>query len=112
MIILGSITVFFGVFCFFLLVDDPKSRLLHLTPEEEKLVADRSLDNAVVRTKVVKTAHMFEALREPRFYCFFFASMLVNFQNGAMNTFSSIITTGFGFSVNKQRQLIDLQSIM
>ena len=59
-------------------------------------------DNAVVRTKEIKFAHMIEALKEPRFYCFFFTSLLVNFQNGAMNTFSSIITKGFGFSVSKK----------
>lgn len=102
MIILGSITVFFGVFCFFFLVDNPRSRLLRLSAEEEKIVAERALDNAVVRTKTVKLAHIFEALREPRFYCFFFTSMLINFQNGAMNTFSALVTKGFGFSVKYQ----------
>ncbi|KAG0166807.1 hypothetical protein DFQ28_010695 [Apophysomyces sp. BC1034] len=98
MIILGAITVLFGIICFFLLVDRPKSRFLHLTPEEEKAVEQRLQDNNVVRTDKIKFSHMIEAVKEPRFYCFIFASMLLNIQNGALGIFSSIITAGFGFS--------------
>ena len=99
MIILGVVTVAFGLVCFFCLVDNPRSRFLRLDAEQEKLVSLRLQDNAVVRTKEIKVGHMWEALCEPRFYCMVFASLLVNFQNGAMNTFSAIITKGFGFSV-------------
>lgn len=99
MIILGSVTVFFGTFCFFFLIDNPRSRFLHLTVEQEEVVEARLRDNAVVRTRTIKWHHMVEALCEPRFYCLVFTSLLINFQNGAMNTFSAIITKGFGFSV-------------
>ncbi|KAG2226507.1 hypothetical protein INT45_014251 [Circinella minor] len=98
MIILGVVTIAFGLICFFCLVDNPRSRFLRLDAEQEKLVSLRLQDNAVVRTKEIKVSHMWEALCEPRFYCMVFASLLVNFQNGAMNTFSAIITKGFGFS--------------
>ncbi|KAG0162456.1 hypothetical protein DFQ28_004452 [Apophysomyces sp. BC1034] len=98
MIILGAVTVLFGVICFFLLVDQPKSRFLRLTPEQEKAVEVRLLDNNVIRTNKVKISHMVEALKEPRFYCFIFASLLLNVQNGALGIFSAIITAGFGFS--------------
>jgi hypothetical protein len=102
MIILGSVTIVFGIFCFFLLVDNPTSKSLRLTPDEKEAVALRTLDNSTIVTKEVKYHHMIEALKEPRFYCFIFASLLFNLQNGALNTFSSIITAGFGFSVSVQ----------
>ncbi|KAF7722522.1 hypothetical protein EC973_003085 [Apophysomyces ossiformis] len=98
MIILGAITIFFGVICFFLLIDKPKSRFLRLTPEQTEAVDQRLRDNNVVRTNEIKISHMIEALKEPRFYCFIFASCLLNIQNGALGIFSTIITAGFGFS--------------
>jgi ACS family allantoate permease-like MFS transporter len=104
MIILGSVTIVFGVFCFFLLVDSPTSKFLRLTPEQEQVVKLRTIDNATVITNEIKYHQMIEALKEPRFYCFIFASLLFNLQNGALSTFSSIITAGFGFSVRIERE--------
>ncbi|KAI9263868.1 major facilitator superfamily domain-containing protein [Helicostylum pulchrum] len=98
MIILGAATMAFGIFCFFLLVDNPRSKFLRLSPDELKVVELRIIDNSTVITKEIKFHHMLEALKEPRYYCFIFASLLYNLQNGALNTFSSIITAGFGFS--------------
>ncbi|KAI7906634.1 major facilitator superfamily domain-containing protein [Cokeromyces recurvatus] len=98
MIILGAATITFGIFCFFLLADNPDSKLLHLTPEQKTVVHLRTLDNATVITKQIKFHHMLESLKEPRYYCFIFASLLFNLQNGALNTFSAVITAGFGFS--------------
>lgn len=97
MIILGAITILFGLFSFFFMVDNPKAKVLRLTPEEEKIVELRMRDNAVVKSKEIKTSHIWESLKEPRFYAFCFAAMLINFQNSALSTFSSIITKGFGF---------------
>ncbi|GAN07299.1 MFS allantoate transporter protein [Mucor ambiguus] len=98
MIILGAVTVVFGLFCFFLLVDNPKSKFLKLTTDEKKVAELRTIDNATIITKEIKWHHMVESLKEPRYYCFIFASLLFNLQNGALNTFSAIITAGFGFS--------------
>ncbi|KAI9026456.1 major facilitator superfamily domain-containing protein [Phycomyces nitens] len=98
MIILGSVTILFGLICFFFLIDNPKSRFLRLTPEQDDIVNARLRDNSVVRTTEIKYSHMLESLREPRFYCFVISSLLIDFQNGALGTFSSIITAGFGFS--------------
>lgn len=99
MIILGVVTIFFGFVCFFALIDDPYSRFLNLTPAMREIVAERQRDNAVVHSKETKLYQIKEALKEPRYYCFVIASMLINFQNGALNTFSTIITSGFGFTV-------------
>ncbi|KAI8393773.1 major facilitator superfamily domain-containing protein [Radiomyces spectabilis] len=98
MIILGAVTMLFGIICFFGLVDTPKSRFLRLTKEQEAIVDERMRDNAVVRTEVIKRNQIMESLREPRFYLFILASFLINLQNGALNTFSSIIINGFGFA--------------
>lgn len=100
MIILGAITIVFGLFSFFFMVDNPKAKVLRLSPEEEKIVELRMKDNAVVRSKEIKWSHVYEALKEPRFYAFCVAGLLINLQNSALNTFSAIITKGFGFTVS------------
>jgi MFS family permease len=100
MIILGAVTIFFGVLSFFFMVDNPKAKVLRLSPEEEKIVDNRMRDNAVVHSREIKWAHVWESLKEPRFYVFMLAAMLINFQNSALNNFSSLITKGFGFSVS------------
>jgi hypothetical protein len=101
MIILGAITVVFGIGCFFLLVDNPKN--LRLTPEQEQVMKLRTIDNSTIVTKEIKYYQMIEALKEPRFYCFIFASLLFNLQNGALSIYSAIITAGFGFDVGYRK---------
>ncbi|ORX51984.1 MFS general substrate transporter [Hesseltinella vesiculosa] len=98
MIILGSVTVAFGFFCFFFLIDNPKSKLICRDEKTRAILAERTLDNAVVRNKTIKVAHMIEAVKELRFWCFVFAALLINMQNGALSTYSSLITNSLGFS--------------
>ncbi|CAO3698432.1 unnamed protein product [Rhizopus stolonifer] len=98
MVILGAVTMAFGILCFFLMVDNPKSKVLKLTPEEEKIVEARTLDNAVVQTKNFKMSHIYESLKESRYYAFNLISLLITFQNSALSTFNTTITSGFGFS--------------
>ncbi|KAI9026455.1 major facilitator superfamily domain-containing protein [Phycomyces nitens] len=98
MIILGSLTAIVGLFSFFFLIDNPKSRALGLNAEQEILVEERTRDNAVVRTSLMKKSQILEALREPRFWCFSIACLFINLQNGAMTIYSSQITMGFGFT--------------
>lgn len=100
MIILGAVTIVFGVFSFFFMVDSPKAKVLKLSPEEDAVVDKRMRDNAVVKNKTINKSHIWESLKEPRFYVFCLCAMLINFQNSALGTFSSIITKGFGFNVS------------
>lgn len=100
MIILGAITVFMGIFAFFFLIDNPKSRALRLNAEQEILVEERTRDNAVVRTTTIKREQMREALGEVRFWCFCFAGLLIQLQNGAMTNYNAQITHDFGFDVS------------
>ncbi|KAI8339466.1 major facilitator superfamily domain-containing protein [Chlamydoabsidia padenii] len=97
MIILGVVTIVFGIFCFFLLIGDPSHPFISRTPEIKAIVAERTRDNAVARTREIKVSHMIESVKELRFWCFIFASMLLNMQNGALGTFSTLITSSFGF---------------
>jgi ACS family allantoate permease-like MFS transporter len=103
MIILGSVTAFCGLCCFFFLADDPKSKLLRLTPEEEEIANLRTLDNAVTVSRKINYKHITESLKEPRYYCYIIAGLLVNLQNGSMMTFSAIITSNFGYSVRGEK---------
>ncbi|CDH50692.1 mfs allantoate [Lichtheimia corymbifera JMRC:FSU:9682] len=97
MIIWGAITIILGVTFFLFLPDTPTSRWFRIKPEEEIIIEERSKDNAVVRNKAVKMSHIKEALTEPRFYCYFFMSLLINLQNGAITLFNSQITVSMGF---------------
>lgn len=100
MIIWGAITIILGVTFFLFLPDTPTSRWFRIKPEEEIIIEERSKDNAVVRNKAVKMSHIKEALTEPRFYCYFFMSLLINLQNGAITLFNSQITVSMGFDVS------------
>jgi hypothetical protein len=98
MIILGSVTAFFGVFSFFFLIDNPKSPALRLNAEQEILVEERTRDNAVVRTTNIKKEQIMEALKEVRFWCFCFSCLFINLQNGAMTTYNTQLAMGLGFT--------------
>lgn len=100
MIILGSITAFMGVFCFFFLIDNPKTTALNLNAEQEILVEERTRDNAVVRTTMIKKDQIIEALKEVRFWCFCVSCLFINLQNGAMTTYNTQFAMGFGFTVS------------
>ncbi|KAI9497524.1 major facilitator superfamily domain-containing protein [Zychaea mexicana] len=103
-IIWGVVTFALGIAFFFFLADKPKSRWFRLTPEEELIVDDRLRDNTVVQNKDINMDHIFEAFKDPRFYCYLGISFLVNLQNGAVTIFSSQIISQMGFS--------DLDSIL
>jgi MFS family permease len=98
MIIFGSLTVIMGFVYFIFLPDKPTSRWFRLTEEEKLIIEDRVRDNAVVPTLHVNYSQIWEALREPRFYCYCLISLLINLQNGALTTFSTIIVSDLGFS--------------
>lgn len=99
MIILGCITVVFGMICLGMLKDDAKTITRSAT--EEAIVEDRIRDNAVVVTFAFNSEHIKEALTEARFYCYMGFSFLISLQSGAFTVFSSVVTKGFGFSVKR-----------
>lgn len=97
-LIWGSITVFTGFVCFFLLVDGPDSWILNLTEEEKAIMVERTKDNGVVRKHAVNYQQYVEALKEPRLYLMFVAVVCHFLQNGGMVNYSTILVSTFGFS--------------
>jgi ACS family allantoate permease-like MFS transporter len=99
MIILGSVTCATGIIVFFFLVDDPRSPKLNLTEDEKLIVEARLADNGVYRTTEYKKEQLYEAITDPKTWIFFLCALLNNMTNGAITTFYTLITQGFGFSV-------------
>lgn len=100
-IVFGSLTVLLGILAFFFLVDRPTSKLLRLTEEEKRLVEERTQDNAVVRTTVIKKYQIKEAILEPRLWLISLAVLGIQFQNGGLLVFSAQFIKGLGsFSVS------------
>lgn len=97
---MGGATILMGFVTFFFLIDSPKSPALRLNAEEEILVEERTKDNATVRTTEIKVSHIISSLKELRFWCFSFACLFINLQNGAMTIYSGQITLSFGFNVS------------
>lgn len=97
MIILGSITVIFGVVCYFFMIVDAFD--VARFDEEREIVRLRIIDNAVVVSKKINFQHIREALTEIRYYCYMSTTLLVNLQHGVLSVYSATITKGFGFSV-------------
>lgn len=97
-VIFGSITIAIGISYFFFLPDRPDSRWFRLTAEEKLIVQERTRDNAVVPTMKINFDHIWEAVKEPRLYCYSLISVFLNLQNGAFTIFSNIIITEMGFS--------------
>ncbi|KAI8645526.1 major facilitator superfamily domain-containing protein [Parasitella parasitica] len=98
LVIYGSLTMAAGVVYFFFMPDRPDSRWFNLTEEEKLIVEDRARDNAVVPNRKIKMDQIIEALKEPRLYCYCLISMFVNFQNGALTSFNTLIISDLGFS--------------
>jgi uncharacterized protein YpmS len=99
MIILGSVTSLLGIFVFIFLIDDPRSPKLHLTENEAIIMEERLKDTGIKRSNKIEWDQVRECFKDPKTYAWFFISMLVNISNGALTTFSGLITVGLGFSV-------------
>ena len=99
MIILGCLTVLVGIVSFLFFPDRPKSKWYRLTPDEIFIVEERIRDNCVTPNKTIKLDHIWEALKEPRLYCYFLISVLLNMVNGCISVFSTTIIRAMNFSV-------------
>lgn len=99
-IIWGVITCALGVLTFFFLPDQPKSRWFRLTPEEHVIVDQRAKDNGMAADTKFNINHIYEGLKDPRFYCYCALSFLCNLQNGSITIFSSQIIQEIGFTVS------------
>lgn len=99
MIILGGVTVLWGILVLLFMADNPKAKILNLTPAQEKIVDLRMRDSAVVVTKKIDYGQIKECLMESRYYFYIISTIFTNLQTGTLQTFSSTIIANFGYSV-------------
>ena len=97
--IYGWVTIGIGILVFLFLADDPYAKIFRLTEEEKKIVAERIKDNMVVRSQEIKRSHMWEAVKEFRFWAYGVLYLLLSLQNSGMVAYSVIIIQSLGFSV-------------
>ncbi|KAL2830983.1 MFS general substrate transporter [Aspergillus pseudoustus] len=98
-IILGSVTIFYGIVLVFVLPDSP-SKAWFLNDYEKKIALHRTLENrtGVMDEGEFKVSQMLDALTDPQAWLLVGYSLTQNIPNGGFSSFSSIIINGFGFS--------------
>lgn len=100
MILCGAFTVLWGILIFVFLPDTVESRWFKLSPEEKRIVEDRSRDNAVVLRYRIQWSQAMESVHDPRLYAYLFGSCFNNLITGALSVFRSQIIVQMGFSVS------------
>ena len=88
-LVLGTITVAWGVILVVLLPDSP-SEARFLTPEERTIVLHRTLENktGVMDENSYKPDQILEALRDPQAWLLFLYTFSVNIPNGGITAVS------------------------
>lgn len=101
----GCITVAWGVFIFFWTPDSPMKAKCFLE-EDKKLMVERVRSNQTgLQSRKWKKEQVYEALRDPQTYCYFFIQFLTSLPTSGLGAFANIIIASFGFSV-LQTQLL------
>ncbi|KAJ5813222.1 hypothetical protein N7447_010245 [Penicillium robsamsonii] len=97
-LVLGAVTSAYGVVLFFTLPDSP-SKALFLKPNERAIAVHRTLKNktGVLDTGKFKWGQVLMAIKDLQTWFLVLYTLCVNFCNGGITSFSSIIITGFGF---------------
>lgn len=97
-LILGAITVAWGVIMVFLLPNNPESAQF-LNESERKVAAARiRLEQVTDETKVIKFYQIVEGLKDPKTWLTVAATYCIHFINGVCSGFGSIIVRSFGYS--------------
>ncbi|ORX47526.1 MFS general substrate transporter [Hesseltinella vesiculosa] len=94
----GFVTIAISLLVLVAFPDTPYARIFRLSEDEKKIVRDRVADNMVTRTHEIKRSHIWEALKEFRFWSNALVNLLANMQNSGMVTFGVIIVESLGFS--------------
>ncbi|ORZ02146.1 major facilitator superfamily domain-containing protein [Syncephalastrum racemosum] len=98
MIIPGIFSFLWGLVVLVFCPDHAKSRWFTLKPEEIVIVDDRLRDNAVVIERKMIWWQIFEGLRDPRLYAYFFLAVFVNLPTSSINVFRAQIISQMGFT--------------
>lgn len=103
----GCITVVWGVFLIFWTPDSPMSAKC-FSEEDKKLMVERVRSNQTgLQNKKWKKSQVYEALRDPQTYCYFFIQFLTSLPTSGLGAFANIIIKSFGFST-LQTQLLSM----
>lgn len=101
----GCITVVWGVFVLWWTPDSPMKAKC-FSEEDKKLMVERVRSNQTgIQNKEFKYYQLYEALRDPQTYCYFFIQFLTSLPTSGLGAFANIIISSFGFSV-LQTQLL------
>lgn len=101
----GCITVVWGVFVFFYTPDSPMAAKC-FSEEDKKLMIERVRSNQTgLQNRKFKMEHLWEALKDPQAYGFFFIQFLTALPTSGLGAFANIIISSFGFTV-LQTQLL------
>src|SRR6187402_2454122 len=86
-LILGGITILYGILLLILLPDSP-NQAKFLTPQERTVVLHRTLENktGIMDEGKFKVAQMWEALRDPQAWLLALYTLSVNIPNGGVNS--------------------------
>ncbi|WVW79423.1 hypothetical protein I302_101392 [Kwoniella bestiolae CBS 10118] len=108
-VVFGSFTSLWGIIILLFLPDSPASA--RFLSQDQKVVAIKRVAENRTGTKNTKFKweQVREALKDPKTYFLFLASVTAQIPNGVVTNFSSIIISGFGFN-QLQTTLLDIPS--
>jgi MFS transporter, ACS family, allantoate permease len=106
-IILGALTVLFGLLALAFLPSSPGKTRLY-TANEREIAASRVTNRSSGRRGAAKTifdrriwTQSFEALRDPRLYIIFAGLFCGSIANGGVTAYSTQLLAGFGFRIDQ-----------
>ncbi|OQE12849.1 hypothetical protein PENFLA_c061G00751 [Penicillium flavigenum] len=97
-LVLGTVTTAYGVVLFFTLPESP-AKAIFLKPHEQTIAVQRTLKNktGVMDQGKFKWNQVWMAIKDLQMWFLVLYTLCVNFCNGGLTSFSSIIIAGFGF---------------
>ncbi|KAJ5371514.1 uncharacterized protein N7496_007606 [Penicillium cataractarum] len=98
-LVLGAITSGYGLILFVFLPDSP-AKVMFFNKTEKSVALQRTLQNktGVMDTGKFRWGQVLMAIKDPQTWFLVLYTLCVNFCNGGITSFSSIIIAGFGFS--------------
>ncbi|KAJ5584795.1 uncharacterized protein N7459_004595 [Penicillium hispanicum] len=98
-LILGAVTAAYGLVLMVFLPDSP-AKVIFFNKSEKAIALQRTLENktGVMDVGKFKWGHVLMAIKDPQTWFLVLYTLCVNFCNGGITSFSSIIIAGFGFS--------------
>ena len=97
-LVYGCITVVWGLFLWMYTPDSPMTAKCW-SEEDKKLMIERVRANQTgLQNRKFKKEHLYEALKDPQSYCFFFIQFLTSLPTSGLGAFANIIISSFGFT--------------